>query len=176
MIQINNSVTLFECYFMPEEKIQLAKYEDALEALVKERTEELEESREMYKILAKASPVGLFRTDKNGHCVYVNAKWREISGMTNEEALGKGWITAIHEDDREMVFDEWNCCVESHQEFSMEYRFQTSDGIVTWVLGQASLINGGGKGHVGTITDITYKKEALPQLLELRDSPKCRSV
>ena len=160
---------------MTEKKVQLAKYEEALEALVTERTEELEESREMYRTLAKASPVGLFRTDKDGHCVYVNAKWREISGMENEEALGDGWIDAIHEDDREMVFGEWNCCVQSGEEFSMEYRFQTSDGVTTWVLGQASLINGGGKGHVGTITDITYKKEALPLLFDIKSSTKCRS-
>lgn len=167
---------LFGFYSMSEKKAKIAKYEDALEALVKDRTEELEESREMYKILAKASPVGLFRTNKHGQCVYVNAKWREISGMTNDEALGEGWINAIHEDDRELFFGEWNYCIENHEEFSMEYRFKTPDGVITWVLGQASLINGGGKGHVGTITDITYKKEALPQLIELRNSAKCRSI
>lgn len=161
---------------MPENKEPLAKYEDVLEALVQKRTEELEESREMYKILAKASPVGLFRTDKDGNCVYVNAKWREIAGMSTEEALEDGWINAIHIDDREMVLNEWNNCVQEGRDFSMEYRFETSDCVVTWVLGQASLINGGGKGHVGTITDITYKKETLPQLFELRASAKCRSI
>ena len=161
---------------MAEKEPTLAKYQDALEALVKERTEELEESREMYKILAKASPVGLFRADANGHCVYVNDKWREISGMTNEEALGEKWIEAIHMQDREMVLNEWDRCVTEGDEFLLEYRFQTPEGIVTWVLGQASLINGGGKGYVGTITDITYKKETLPQLIELRNSAKCRSV
>lgn len=154
-------------------EINLSEYQDALKALVKMRTEELEESREMYKILAKASPVGLFRTNAFGQCEYVNDKWREIAGMSTEDAVGDGWIGAIHEDDREEVFEEWNRCSEEGIDFSLEYRFQAPDGTVTWVLGQANPINGGGKGYVGTITDITYKKEALPMLMEIIALPKC---
>jgi len=156
-----------------DNEINLAEYQGALKALVKSRTEELEESKELYRTLAKASPVGLFRTDVNGRCEYVNAKWREIAGMTNEEALGDGWVNAIHEDDREMVFEEWNRCAKEGIDFSLEYRFESPDGTVTWVLGQANPVNGGGKGHVGTITDITNKKEALPMLMEIIALPKC---
>lgn len=158
---------------MSEKEINLSEYQGALKALVKLRTDELEESREMYKTLAKVSPVGLFRTDAKGRCQYVNEKWREIAGMTNEEALDEGWISAIHTDDRDMVLEEWDRCVDDGCEFSLEYRFRSPDGIVTWVLGQANQINGGGKGHVGTITDITHKKESLPMLMEILALPKC---
>ena len=159
---------------MSENKVKnISEYQDALSALVKVRTEELEESREMYKILAKASPVGLFRTNIDGKCEYVNAKWCKISGLSREEALDNGWMDAIHDDDREMVVMEWKQCVKKGEEFLLEYRIKDPNGKITWVLGQANLINGGGKGHVGTITDITHKKEALPVLIAIRNLPKC---
>lgn len=161
---------------MPDNKVKnLSEYQDALSALVKVRTEELEESREMYKILAKASPVGVFRTTTDGKCEYVNAKWCEIAGMTIEEAAGDGWTNAIHEEDKEKVLTEWNKCIENGEDFSLEYRFRAKNGKTTWVLGQANRINGGGKGHVGTVTDITHKKETLPQLMAIRNLPKCGS-
>ena len=130
----------------------------------------------MYKTLSRVSPVGIFRTDKNGQCVYVNEKWLEIAGIEFDVALGNGWKEALHPNDRYKVVREWNRCSKEDIDFYLEYRFQDPTGRITWVLGQASLINGGGKGHVGTITDITSKKEFLPEIMEIRAAKKCRSV
>ncbi len=129
---------------------------------------DLIETKEMYRTLSRVSPVGIFRTDNYGRCQYVNAKWRELAGMTSEEALDDGWIKAIHPDDLEVVKYEWSKCVRTGDEFYMEYRFKSPDGVTTWLIGQANHINGGGKGLVGTITNITHKKELLPQLLDLQ--------
>jgi len=138
--------------------------------------EELEETKEMYKTLSRVSPVGIFRTDKNGKCVYVNEKWRELAGMTSEEAEGDNWINAIHSDDRQHVSEVLQISNDNNSDFSMECRMIRPDGKITWVLAQASCVNGGGKGHVGTVTDITGKKEFLPQLMEIKSAKKCRSV
>ncbi len=137
--------------------------------------EELAEAKEMYQTLSRVSPVGIFRTNEKNKCVYVNAKWLEIAGMEFEEALGDGWKNALHSEDRYKVVREWNQCSNEDLDFHLEYRFQNPTGEITWVLGQANLINGGGRGYVGTITDITNRKKVLPQLIELRNSAKCRS-
>jgi PAS domain-containing protein len=35
-------------------------------------------------------PVGLFRTDMDGRCLAVNARWCEITGLASAEALDEG--------------------------------------------------------------------------------------
>jgi len=147
-----------------------------MEKKLSELIEELEETKEMYKTLFRVLPVGIFRTDENGECLYVNKKWREFAGMTKEEAQGDGWINAIYPNDRQHVFEALQVCNDNNSDLSIECRMMRPDGKITWVLAQASSINGGRKGHVGTVTDITGKKEFLPQLMEIRASKKCRSA
>ena len=64
--------------------------------------QKLRESEERYQNLAKISPVGIFRTDENGATTYVNPMWCQISGLSLAEAMGDGWLKAVHPDDREV--------------------------------------------------------------------------
>lgn len=136
---------------------------------------DLVEAKEMYKTLSNVSPVGIIRINEKNKCVYVNRTWREFAGMTKDEAMGEGWKKAIHPDDRYKVVREWNKSVKENNEFWLEYRMISKDETVIWVLAQANLVNAGGKGYVGTVTDITCSKEILPQILEIRNAAKCRS-
>lgn len=121
----------------------------------------LQESQNHYASLAAASPVGIFRSDAQGNCVYVNERWCNIAGFSLEDALGTGWIAAIHPDDRSCVFEEWYQAAQYDRPFRSEYRFQTPEGLVTWVFGQAVAEydnQGELSGYVGTITDISDRK------------------
>ncbi|MBX2863186.1 MAG: EAL domain-containing protein [Leptolyngbyaceae cyanobacterium MAG.088] len=122
---------------------------------------ELKESQNHYASLAAAVPVGIFRTDSQGDCIYVNQRWCEIAGLSIEQALGSGWVKAIHVGDQARVSNEWYQAAQTDQMFHSEYRFQTPTGAVTWVVGQAvAEYNTSGElsGYVGTITDITNRK------------------
>jgi len=110
--------------------------------------------------LAGAAPVGIFHTDADGRCLYVNACLCEITGLSPERAMGNGWAEALHPDDRDRVFAEWERSVRAGDHFAAEYRFRTEGGHVTWVYGQARALPGGRGGWVGTITDITARKHA----------------
>ena len=44
-----------------------------------------------------------FECDSNGYCIKVNYSWRELTGMSEEDALGNQWIKAVHPNDREKV-------------------------------------------------------------------------
>ena len=123
----------------------------------------LQQSEQQYYTLAKMSPVGIFRTDAQGDCWYVNQRWQEIAGIELETALGMGWLQAIHPSDRKQVSADWNVAAQTHSPFRAEYRFQRPDGKITWVVGQAvpeRSESGDMKGYVGTITDINERKEA----------------
>ena len=148
-----------------EEEIRRLNQE--LEQRVVERTGELRESQKLFQTLTTVSPVGIFRTNADGHCTYVNQRWCEIAGLTPEEARGEGWARAIHPEDRERVFAEWHRIAREGSQLHSEYRFRRPDGVVTWVFGQAVAEKGeDGEivGYVGTITDITERKRAEEEL------------
>lgn len=118
---------------------------------------------QVFRALAGAAPVGIFHTDADGRGLYVNPRWCEIAGLAPEEALGEGWARALHPDDRERVFAEWDRCVRAAGRFAAEFRFLHPDGHVAWVYGQARPLPGaaqGPAGWVGTVTDITARKHA----------------
>lgn len=129
----------------------------------RQQTEDaLRESERRYATLADIAPVGIFRTNCSGEVVYVNDRWCKFSGLSPLEAFGTGWTKAVHPDDRVRVFAEWHRAVQAKQPFSSEYRFLKPDGEVVWVLGQsdAELDDGGVIGYVGTITNISKRKQA----------------
>jgi PAS domain S-box-containing protein len=122
----------------------------------------LRESEGRYQTLATISPVGIFRTDANGVTTYVNPKWCEMSGLPYGDALGDGWLNAVHPDDREKLSEGWQEAARLHVESVSEYRFVRPDGATAWVMGQAvPEMNSEQQvvGYIGTITDITERKQ-----------------
>ncbi len=125
--------------------------------------QKLRESEERYQTLATISPVGIFRTDENGATTYVNPMWCTISGLSSAEALGNGWLHAVHPDERERLSRGWQETNRLQKISIADYRFLRPDGTVAWVMGQATPeMNSENHlvGYVGTITDITERKQA----------------
>ncbi|MGB3534298.1 MAG: PAS domain S-box protein [Microcoleaceae cyanobacterium] len=123
----------------------------------------LRDSQRRYVTITQVAPVGIFHTDTEGNCSYVNECWCEIAGISPEEASGQGWVSAIHPADRQNVFQAWREAVQNRCLFKLEYRFQRPDGKITWVMGQAVAERDetdNVKGFVGSITDIHARKQA----------------
>ncbi|NMF63416.1 PAS domain-containing protein [Brasilonema octagenarum] len=138
----------------------------------KQAQEALRESEERFRLLSAFAPIGIFQTDGAGHCLYTNPQWQAIAGLSLQESLGDGWARAVHPDDREQVWAEWNRCTQEGSEFSMEFRFLTPQGGTHWVQANAAAIRsqlGEIIGYVGTDQDITarkYAEEALQNALQ----------
>jgi PAS domain S-box-containing protein len=146
---------------------------EELEHRVEERTTELKASEQRYVTLTAAVPVGIFRTDRLGHCLYVNERWCQITGQSFSEAFGQGWMQALHPDDRGVMATEWHRSTQENRPFQLEYRFQHPDGSMRWVFGQlVAELNTEGQiaGYVGSITDISARKQAEEELRELNQS------
>ena len=114
-----------------------------------------------FELLARMAPVGLFRTDAAGDCIYVNQRWCEITGLTPEQARGSGWAATLHPEDRARVFDEWYRAATTGTEFHAEYRFVHPDGTVRWVVGRGLPERAGEAlvGYIGAVADVTDRKE-----------------
>ncbi|MCI0418112.1 MAG: ATP-binding protein [Acidobacteria bacterium] len=141
----------------------LAREPERLQQAVDRATAALTESEKRHRTLAKLSPVGLFRADADGRCLYVSEHWCEVSGLSGEEAKGDGWVRAVHPEDRDCVVSGWQEAVRMRKSFKAEFRLQHPSGKTIWVFGQSvPELDESGKvtGHVGAVTNITERKDA----------------
>jgi PAS domain S-box-containing protein len=124
-------------------------------------------SEERFRCLTACSPVGIFLADVAGRCTYANPRLLSLLELTLEEMLGKSWVQAVHPGDRDRIFTEWSDCALQGHECYQEYRFQTPQGTVRWVQARTSPMcseQGELLGHVGTVEDITERKQAEAEL------------
>ncbi|KAF0128695.1 MAG: Diguanylate cyclase/phosphodiesterase [Bacteroidetes bacterium] len=131
-----------------------------LEATLSE--EKVRESEEKFRVLIESTSVGIYLTDLNGKCTYVNPKWCEMAQLSYNQALEEGWVKGIYEEDREKVLENWQKMIASDGNWGFEYRFGTSDKI-SWVYGTVkSYKNDSGQivGYIGSNVDITERKQS----------------
>lgn len=151
---------------------QAELYQKTRHELVERRRiqQALQASEERFRSLSAFAPVGIYQTNLEGHCIYTNAKWQEIAGLTLEESLGNSWGQAIHPDDREKVFTAWERFIAGEGDFSLEFRFfKKLEREERWVFGRAIAMRstaGDIIGHVGVNEDITERKRAEHKIRE----------
>jgi len=129
-------------------------------------------SEARFRTLTQNAPVGIFETNAQGACTFVNERWSILAGRTSAEAAGNGWSEALHPEDRTIIFAEWTAFSQGLRPFQIEYRFLHRDGRVVWVVGSAVALresNGTLKGYLGTVSDITARKQLESSLARARD-------
>ncbi len=131
--------------------------------------EALRRSEERFRVLVNSAPVGIFQTDLLGDCLFVNLRWLEITELSGEKALGKGWENVLHPDDCEPMFTEWYDAAATGREFARECRFVTPEAKVKWVFVTAVPLrdsSGAISGYLGSAKDISDRKRAEESLRE----------
>ena len=116
----------------------------------------LSASRQPFEALVAASPVGVFEMSLDGACTFVNDRWCEITGYTPAQALGDGWVSTLHPDDRESVLRSWGQAAAALGSVRREMRLLRPDGVETWVFVQTVPLrsaSGSIVGHLGTVTE-----------------------
>lgn len=129
----------------------------------KEKEKQLYDNKKFFQLLSSINPVGIYRADTQGVCSFVNEKCVEITGRSQKQLLGFGWLEAILAEDREMVFETWHRATREHTPFRLEYRFQRPNKSIVWVYGLSAPIQneeGSILGYIGVVLDITERKNA----------------
>ncbi|MBD2343005.1 hybrid sensor histidine kinase/response regulator [Anabaena subtropica] len=124
---------------------------------------ELRQSEERFRSLSTCSPVGIFETDAEGRCNYTNPRYQAICGLDATESLDKRWLESVHREDRERAIASWSTYIYQGGDYSDEFRFQTVDDRLRWVQVRSSpMLSGNGEllGYVGTLEDITARKQS----------------
>ncbi len=140
---------------------ELAKMEAEL-AKQAQASEALRDSERRFRTLTQQLPIGIFMTDLQGQHLYVNERWRRLSGLTAEQAIGLAWTQAVHPDDRDSVLRGWRQAIESGAEFVADHRFCSPSGRVNWLNTRiVPLLNHVGRvnGYLGASADIAELKK-----------------
>lgn len=126
----------------------------------------------LFRTLAAHTPVGIFVSNATGGCEYVNPRWCELAGLTVEQALGDGWVVALHPDDADRVRAEWAEAAAEGRDSVVEYRFRRPDGSAAWIEGFAAAVRdetGAVVAWVGSCLDVTQRKAAEDELRRLAE-------
>ncbi len=126
----------------------------------------LRASEGRFRAMNEASPLGIFVMSKQGDMVYHNARYLEICGLTEEQAIGGEWIVCIHPDDIDKVTRAWRQVVETQRDVEIVERMVHSDGELVWASVKVAPILGKGgavTGFLGTVDDITLAVQAEEQ-------------
>ena len=124
--------------------------------------EALRRSEERYRSLVQAGAQVVWVTRPDGEIAEDSPEWRWITGQTAEEYLSKGWLEAIHSDDRERVEAAWRDCLRSGKVFDSRYRVRSRTGSYRHYDVRAVPIERDGKiiEWMGASTDVTAQREA----------------
>ena len=127
----------------------------------------LRESEARFRNLANQSPMMVWVTDTDGSCTFLSRSWYEFTGQREEEALGYGWLEAVHPDDRAMSGEAFVTSNAAQSNFRIEYRLRGADGKYRWAIDAATPLfgpEGDYLGYVGSVVDIDQQKQ-VEQLL-----------
>lgn len=101
--------------------------------LEKARAEEaLQQSQERFESIANLVPDLLWESQPDGFTSWYNQRWLAYTGQRFEEAIGWGWVEAVHPNDREASVKRYKEAVATGTSLRQEHRIRRHDGAYRW--------------------------------------------
>lgn len=138
----------------------------------KRLSDALKSSEAHFRTLVDHSPAVMWITNKKSECTYLSQQWYEITGRTQEQDLGFGWVENCHPEDKKEVEQAFFTAVEARGKISIRYRLRYKDGSYRWAIDSGlPLISDSGEflGYIGTVVDIHDQIESEQKLTNLSD-------
>ena len=124
--------------------------------------EALRRSEERYRALVQGGAQVVWVASPDGEMLEDSPEWRSVTGQTEEEFLGSGWLNSIHPEDRERVERDWRESLRTGRIFDDRFRMRARNGAHRHYDVRAVPIERDGKiaEWVGACTDVTSQREA----------------
>jgi PAS domain S-box-containing protein len=94
----------------------------------KEAQRALRDSEERYRSLIEASAAIVWNTPASGEFGGEQPGWRAFTGQAPEQYEERGWLHAVHPEDREKTILAWRAALESRTVYEVEHRLCRHDG------------------------------------------------
>jgi PAS domain S-box-containing protein len=159
----------------PSEVDELTVFFNHMGVTLTERARNLERQTQRYQQYIGATTQILWGADTGGGMAGDTATWRAFTGQTEEQVRGRGWLDAVHPDDRTAAATAWDAAVRDRAVFETELRLRNRRGEYCHFACRGVPIlhpDGGVREWVGTCTDITDRKHeaALRQAKEAAEA------
>jgi len=89
---------------------------------------EIRRSEERYRSLVQGGAQVVWVAAPDGAMKEDSPEWRWITGQSEEQYAGFGWLASVHPEDRERVERDWRECVRTGKIFDDRYRIRTKGG------------------------------------------------
>ena len=151
-----------------EEKLRKLNLE--LEKRVEDRTRELSESEERFRLLSRATNDAVWDWDLVNREFWWNEGFQEIFGFQKQdiEPGVASWFNRLHPEERKTIIDELNDAInKGEKQWMAEHRFLTSDGSYTSVYNRGYILKneyGVPCRMLGSMMDLSSLKKAQEEL------------
>ncbi|TQV66167.1 response regulator [Exilibacterium tricleocarpae] len=151
---------------------EIEKAKKLLEQRVDERTSELQLSQERFKLVVEGTNEGIWDwPDIDKDEVYWSPQHKKLLGYDDHEieASQENFLLLLHKDDTAHVKREIKKHLDRDIPFDTEYRLRTKSGEYRWFHGKGTAVRDSTENPrrmIGTIADITEKKQVEAQLLK----------
>jgi two-component system, sensor histidine kinase and response regulator len=133
---------------------------------------EVQSSADQLRLLTDAAPIGIFQTDRDNRYVYTNPRWTEITGTSAEVAAGRQWDSIMGAEQRADAGADLPDGAAIQAEISRRFEIQLPGRAPRIVLVTSKPIpdgEGGTRGWVGTLADVTAEVWAETAMSDARD-------
>jgi len=83
------------------------------------------------------TPPILWIANAHGDLVQMDRRWQVLTGRSRDESFGRGWVDALHPDDRPQAVFAWDQAVAARSSFKCTYRLACTGPEWRWMLAKA---------------------------------------
>ncbi|WP_437292195.1 PAS domain-containing hybrid sensor histidine kinase/response regulator [Sorangium sp. So ce406] len=135
---------------------------------LRQAEEAFRQGERIFRAIGESIDHGLWISDREGRNLYASEAYLRMTGLTQEQCAGYGWIAAVHPDDRHKLtlFDQ---AVRTGEPLEVEVRYVGTDGAVHTALNRAVPVRderGEFTRWVGLCLDISRLKRTEEALRE----------
>jgi len=120
---------------------------------------ERKQAEELFRTLCDSSPVGIYII-QDRKIQYVNPKFQELTGYSEDELLGIDYFRLVLPEDRNMVRENAVKMLKGERSYPYEFRATTKAGKDNWIMETVTSIQyRGRRAALGNYMDITERKQ-----------------
>jgi PAS domain S-box-containing protein len=155
--------------------IALAESTRRARARAEAAAEDAREREQRFTVMADSVPLLIWVHDAAGRIQYVNRRWEEYFGVTQEQARRDGWQMLVHQEDRIAYEARFLTCVRHKTPFRAEARVRRADGEWRWIESHG-VPRLGARGELlafaGTTLDVSERHELEAEREQLLESER----